>query len=358
MGPRRFKFMVWFLFLFPLVLFWGWFGFLLDNLFYRSYLRQKINKPLFLIGNFRSGTTLLQRIIAKDEVNFSAMQSWEIFVVPSISLRRFFHGLSAVDNLIGKPLKRFLFGWERRVIRSLKKHSAGIKEYEEDEGVFLFLWAGLVRWTFYPRRVNSEKFLFFDSAVPRWYRKRLMNFYTRIIRRHLYLRKGRHYLSKNPASTTKIASILEAMPQARFVYIVRNPYDTIASNFDFFRYAWSQVDEVDESCPNSDFLLEMIKTFYDYPLKALAKLPEDRYIIVRFDDLVANPKETVLGIYNKLGYEAGENFLRQLDEEVIIARAHKSSRKLLLSDLGLDQRMVEEAFQDVFTRHGFQHRGI
>ena len=60
---KRIRFFVGFSILFPLILLSGWIGFLIDNIFYRGYLKQEIVKPLFIIGNFRSGSTLLQRLI-------------------------------------------------------------------------------------------------------------------------------------------------------------------------------------------------------------------------------------------------------------------------------------------------------
>ncbi|MEM6704121.1 MAG: sulfotransferase, partial [Acidobacteriota bacterium] len=40
-----------------------WLGFLLDELFYRGYRRVRIERPLFILGLPRSGTTHLHRTL-------------------------------------------------------------------------------------------------------------------------------------------------------------------------------------------------------------------------------------------------------------------------------------------------------
>lgn len=115
------------------------------------------------------------------------------------------------------------------------------------------------------------------------------------------------------------------------------------------------MDEFDESYPNSAFLLDMIKTFYDYPLKTLAQLPRNQYVVIRFDDLVANPGDTVRHIYDTLGYQPGAAFLHQLDEETRLAARHTSDRTVVLSDLGLDEAAFDQTFRKVLDHYSFPH---
>ena len=50
---------------------------LLDEIFYPKYKKLEINKPLFIIGIPRSGTTLLFRSLALDQEKFSYFLLWE-----------------------------------------------------------------------------------------------------------------------------------------------------------------------------------------------------------------------------------------------------------------------------------------
>jgi hypothetical protein len=353
---KRLRFLVWFFLLFPVIVLSGWFGFLIDNIFYRRYMKQKIEKPLFIIGNFRSGSTLLQRLIALDEDQFAGMKSWEIYTAPSIAMRKAWRGLSTVDNWLGQPLKKALFGWEKRVLRTIRKHPVGVMEYEEDEGLFLFIWAGIIRWFFYPYKNHDENYHFFDTRVSEWRRRRFMKFYLRCIKRHVYYRGGRHYLSKNPTSTSKIRSILEWMPDARFVYLVRNPYDLLPSNFDFFNFVWNYFSDFPVQYPYSELLLEMTRHFYEYPLEVLGTLPENQYHIVRFNDLVKNPVGTVQDIYTRLDYPLTEEYRRRLVQEARTSHKHKGNRKITIRDIGVSPEYVRSIYKGILQRFHFREK--
>ena len=43
----------------------AWIGFLLDSIFFSGYRDQPVRKPVFIIGPPRSGTTFLQRLLAR-----------------------------------------------------------------------------------------------------------------------------------------------------------------------------------------------------------------------------------------------------------------------------------------------------
>ena len=46
---------------------------------------------------------------------------------------------------------------------------------------------------------------------------------------------------------------------------------------------------------------------YFYAVDILDQLPEDRYAIVRYQDLITDPEQTVKTIYEKLGLDISEN---------------------------------------------------
>lgn len=352
---KRIRFYVVFSILFPLILLSGWMGFLIDNIFYRGYMKQKIVKPLFIIGNFRSGSTLLQRLIGLDR-QFSGMKSWEIYTAPSITMRKFWRGLLRVDGIFGYPMKKVLFRWEERVLKSNIKHPVGIMEYEEDEGLFLFIWAGMIRWFFYPYARNDENYTYFDTRVKKWRRRRLMRFYTRNIRRHLYYRKAAHFFSKNPTSTSKIRSILEWMPDARFIYLARDPHDLIPSNFDLFSFMWGYFSDIPEKYPYADRILDMVRHYYEYPMEVFRELPGDRYRVVQFQDLVRDPEAVIEDVYHSLGYEMADDFRVLLREKARASRSHKSNRKIGLSHIGISPDYLYSYYEKVMRFFGYPRK--
>jgi len=58
-----------------------WLGFLLDDIFFRGYRTIDIKKPVFIVGIPRSGTTLFQRVLARDIDNFTGYDLWELLLL-------------------------------------------------------------------------------------------------------------------------------------------------------------------------------------------------------------------------------------------------------------------------------------
>ena len=92
--------------LYPLLEAVIWLGLLLDDVFFRAYRRVQITAPVFIVGNFRSGTTLLHRLLALDRERFATMKMWEILLAPSILQRKLAFLLPALDRRLGHLLHR------------------------------------------------------------------------------------------------------------------------------------------------------------------------------------------------------------------------------------------------------------
>ncbi|HAF49010.1 MAG TPA: hypothetical protein DCL08_07205, partial [Anaerolineaceae bacterium] len=85
--PKRFFVLMIIFLLYPLWHFSIRLAYGLDMLFYPQVKSQNIEKPIFIVGNFRSGTTLLHRMLAKDDRS-TGMKTWEIYIAPSIIQRK------------------------------------------------------------------------------------------------------------------------------------------------------------------------------------------------------------------------------------------------------------------------------
>jgi hypothetical protein len=61
-------------------------------------------------------------------------------------------------------------------------------------------------------------------------KQRVMNFYKRCLQRHVYAYGGRKiYLSKSPSFSASVDSIYKTFPDARIIYLVRNPMEVVPS---------------------------------------------------------------------------------------------------------------------------------
>jgi hypothetical protein len=344
---------------YPLLELVTWGGFLLDDLLYRGYHKQRVHEPIFIIGNPRSGTTFLQRLMSRDVNNFTSMKMWEILFAPSITQRRFWHGLSALDDRLGGHVKRWAKALQHRYGKELVTHRLALEEPEEDEFILLHIWSTVVTNVFSAVMDEAMSYTHFDCALPRAERERITTFYRRCIERHAFAHNvgdSRHHLSKSPALNPKIESLLCAFPDAKFIYLVRNPLDVIPSYVSLLDLQWSILADPLEEWAGRDYVLEMTRHWYTYPLERLAQEPAHRYAIVRYDDLVSHAEWTVTGVYERLGLEMSPQFAELLHTVAERERNYESDHSYSLESMGLTREQLVSTFRDIFERFDFDTR--
>jgi hypothetical protein len=333
------------------------FFFLLDLVFFPGVRRQPVKKPLFIIGNFRTGSTLLHRIMAQDTENFTSFRLWEIYFGLSVSQRKLLRAVFLVDSLLGKPLQRLLAVSEKRVFALNRLHKMALREPEEEEGMLIFIWQSFWIHYFFPMPEDFAPYEYFDSIMPAPRRRRVMRFYKRAVQRHLYAHGGgKSLISKNPCFTHKVRSLMETFPDAQFIYLVRDPVETATSTISWFSYWYNFFNSPLERYPFKDETIEMMKLWYTYPLQALQALPRNRFLIVRYDDFVKDPESTVRNIYKSFGYRLNERFETILSNETHRARSFKSSRETTAESVGFSKKLLHERFDEIYDYYKFDRR--
>lgn len=354
LSGKRIRFLIFFCILFSYGMIVAWCGFFFDNILFRRFRKQKITTPLFIIGNFRSGTTFLHRLLAKDGKNFTCLKTWEIYVAPSIAQRKFFRGVLIVDEWFGGFITRKLKKFESNVLRPIQLHRIGLREPEEDEGILLYIWNSMFIWFFFPLLEKMDRYFFFDNKMPRVEKRVIMRFYKRCLQRHIYAHGGNKiFLSKNPCFTPKIDTILKYFPDAKIVYLARNPLGMYPSKMSWFSFCWNYFCTLKEPFPFKQEVISMSKKWYLYPLKRLKRESKNRYRIIKYNDLIGKPEQTVKDIYNQFGFTMSKNFERLLKHEAEQVKTFKKSRVSSLGQLGLTRKQIVEAYSEVYNHFGF-----
>lgn len=189
----------------------NWFG---RNRVRRRFGQQiaaaQVQAPLFILGHWRSGTTLLHEILALDER----------FAYPN---------LLQVSNpntfLIREPLAERVLAEQQRQKRPMDNVVISYRSPGEDEFALamLSLRSVTLGWSFPRHESRYDRCLTFRDSPPadaqRWQRS-LLHFLKQVAVRQ----PGRPLLLKSPSHTGKVRLLLELFPDARFVHIHRNPY--------------------------------------------------------------------------------------------------------------------------------------
>lgn len=355
--PKRVAILLFFFPVFTILKLSSWLGFAWDDIFYKEYRHQKLAQPVFIIGNPRSGTTFLHRLLAGDENNFSYIRMWEVIFAPSVSQRKLIWFFQKIDDVLGGKFQRWLLVQEKKTWLSNPIHKIGLLEPEEDESILFSMWATIFTSVVFPHPDLVRKYAYFDKQVPLLERHKIMRFYRSCLRRHLFARHSdKKFLSKNPTFSPKVDSLYEFFPDAKIIYLVRNPLDTIPSIISWMSYQWKQFSDPVENYLFKDYMLELAKEWYEYPLERFSKAPPDSYAIIRYEDLVQNPKQIIAGIYEKFGFDLAPEFEKILDEAGQRETSYKSGHKYSLRKMGLTRKGILKTFAFVFKRFGFDMR--
>ncbi len=344
------SFPIWYCFL-ELV---NWTCLLLDELLFPGYRRISIVKPVFVVGFPRSGTTYLHRLINSDQEQFSSLKLWEIVFAPSILQKKFFLMLGKLDRILGQPLYRAAVKMEDRIFAgSRKMHKISHFEAEEDEIILIHIFSSAFLAFMFPFE-DMNCFTHFDRDVPPKRRAAIMGFYKKCVQRHLYVfGPHKHFLSKNPASSSKIQSIYETFPDAKIICMVRHPCEAVPSAVSWMSYGFYQFNAVDQSIL-TERILAQISHWYTYPLTVLDNRPAHAHSVEKYDDLTADPSAFIQKLYHRFGFCISLSFDAFLRKESEKARHYQSSHEYSLSQYGLSKDAVVSNFKPIFERFGFR----
>lgn len=358
-GAKRLALRVIFAVGFPLYELTNAFFLALDHVLFPGFTKQEIKRPVQVIGNPRSGTTFLHRVLARDEENFITTRMWQM-MFPALSQQYIVRGLAAVDSALGSPLHKLIVAVQNRALKGADKyHKIRFEVPEEDEGYFVHPFASGFLAMMFPR----DEWNYFQKVdeMPDEDRKPLMTFYKRCIQRLLYQDpKGRGLLSKNPLFNTKVQSLYEFFPDIRIVYLVRNPADMLCSVQNLLMDFWmAQGLKVPEGQSlRRPGIMEWAYYNYHHCLEVLDKAPKGSYIIVNYDELVADPKGTIEKIYTELGLPLTDTYRKILEEEAAKARKYESKHKYSLERFDLSHAEIEAALPFVYDRFGFKRQAL
>lgn len=353
---RKMAMLLWYLVI-PIHQLLTFISFYLDEIFFPDFRKQEIQAPVFIVGNFRSGSTLLQRLMARDE-RFTSMNVAEIYIAPTLTQRKFWKLVAAVDKAVfGGRGRRYLDTRDKAWLDTIQMHKVGLFTPDEDEGLLITIWATMFLQFVFPAMEDLPPYDRFDEELPQEQRQRIMGFYRAIIRRHLYDKGGNKiYLAKSPAHSARIDSLLEFFPDARIIYLARNPMRLVPSALNFFGYIWSYMGIPDGAKRFQRAMFRQIKYWYLYPMQRFKEISPQNYFVIKYNELVASIEPHIEKIYAWMGMPITDNFRDVIHQVVKANHAYESDNVYTYDDLGLSRELIASEFHEVFELFGFNRQ--
>lgn len=342
-------------------------GRILDDILYPGWRAQEIRKPIFIIGNPRSGTTFTHRLMAGDD-RFTYLKLWQT-IFPSVTYYRLFGLLGRLDKEIGTPFTRMLAYITRKGLSGWEKmHPTGPDKAESDEMLFVYAFLSPLVSLLFPY-LDELPQLKFPDRLPADDRDHLRLYFKDCLKRHVYATRAtratgasgtalsdRILLEKVALIAGRLRLVLATLPDMRIVHLVRHPYESVPSLMSMFHAPLPTLapQHAAKDGPAMRQVAAMIFEYYRTILEVKRTLAPERFMEVRYEELVADPAGTVKRIYDRFGIPTSPNYQDWLARETALARDYRSRHAYSLEEFGLTREMVYTELKDVFAEYGFK----
>lgn len=328
----------------------------LDNLLFPGFRKVKVEQPIFIIAHPRSGTTLTHRLMLKDPGRYSCARAYEC-LLPSITQKKLVRALGWLDRkLLGGALHDFVRSKESSALGDLQDiHHFSLLEPEEDEFFYWMTFGSGVSLALFPYVEEFRDVMQFDQ-MPQAAQREHLAYYHGCLQRQIYLDGGaKPFCSKNTTTfIPKIERLAEMYPDARFVHIVRNPFEVAPSLLSLLASTWRQLGFPESDIAQGCAVIHGTNMrAYELAIEAFDRMEPERYCIVEYKNLVASPKATMTEIYATLGIEMSDEYAAILSELQTKARAHQSGHEYGLEEYDLTEAGIRADVPTVFARYSF-----
>lgn len=260
-----------------------------DRRYAKRLEKQSINmEPVFILGHWRSGTTFVHNVLAHDK-HFGYTTTYQT-VFPHIMMW-------------GQPLFKKTMAWLMPDKRPTDNMELNVDLPQEEE----FALSNMLPYSYYdfwflPQNMLEycDRFLTMKTATPEE-RQAFKDTLLKLIKISLWNTKGEQFLSKNPPHTGKIKEILEMFPNAKFIYLIRNPYTVFESTRSFFNNTIIplQLQKISQEEMEQN-ILEVYSRLYHTYEEEKKLIPEGNLIEIKFEDFEADAMAITEKIYKTL----------------------------------------------------------
>lgn len=323
--------------------------FLLDYVFFPRLWSQKVEKPVFIVGHARSGTTLMHRLMSADGDKFSYFLYWETFF-PSLLQKKIIRALGWFDQqVLGGPIKRRLVVWDDKTFGPYRHmHNMSLWNSEEDQfsmkGAFV-----TQQWSLDVPMMDIIDLFHVDQMSQRK-KQRWMHHYKELLKRQLLLNGGdKIHLSKNPMMSGWVGAIIETFPDARVAVMMRDPKQCIPSVLKLVELTWKGKKWSKEQYQGSlDNLLEISFDTFKNPVEQLNKYSDTPQIVVDYRKLTTDPRGTAHDVYEALNIELSEEYDQYLLAQAEREKKHNSKFEYSLGEYDLPEQVIEQRLAEFY----------
>jgi omega-hydroxy-beta-dihydromenaquinone-9 sulfotransferase len=308
-------------------------------LFRHAIRRTKLQEPpLFVLGHWRSGTTLLHELLMLDPrhtcpTTFQCLAPhhflWTSWFLPP---------MTRVFLPAKRPMDDMQAGWDRP---------------QEDEFALVNLGmpSPYLVWAFPNHGPVADEYLDLRTLTAEE-RETWKKTWLEFVKRIAYA-NNRRIVLKSPTHTARVRTILEVFPDAKFIHMVRDPLVLFPSTVRL----WKSLSLVqgfqiprDDSGWVDGHVLDQFVRMYECFEQDRELVPPGRLIDVRYEDLVADPVGQMRSIYEQLNLGDFAEVEPALSQQSTKSRDYRTNKYSLPPEIA---DKVRGRWAPYFQRYGY-----
>lgn len=317
-----------------------------------NILKEKIDAPLFIVGLNRSGTTFLQNMLAAD---------------PRLRTTRFCEMVNPYGmngDVILQNIRQENHNWHEdprlQAARDILEVQMGTDDswlgihYQSAEGPEeefpIFEHVGRSYSLLSP--VDAPEFREWLCANNceemkngyKWHKRFLQHLQSQV--------RGEKWILKMPFHLFALDAVFEEYPDAKVIFMHREPAQTIPSWSSLVctarRTMATECDQLKVGAEELDGMSLMMEQALKFRSEN-EQLTKDRFLDLKYTDLLANPINIAKQVYDHIGIE-WKDYATAYIEKNKKDRKNLTIHKYTLEDFGLDKKMVNDKFSDYTTK--------
>jgi hypothetical protein len=254
--------------------------------------------PLFILGHWRQGTTFLHELLIRN-ANHSYMTMYE-----SIFPNHFLY--------FEKLMKR-IFGWFLPETRPQDDVKIGVDApHEHGFAIANICSMSIYSGTYFPLNQGYYNRYASKKGLTEKEKKKLRYFTDYVIKKLYYKNGDKLLILKDPIDTANIDLLIELYPNAKFVHIIRDPYEVYYSTWKLHERT-IPLYRLQRGYPDLEkLILNAYKDIYAKYYDEVDLIPEENFIEIRYEDFITDPLAYVKLIYDKLQLKGFEESLTDI----------------------------------------------
>lgn len=284
-------------------------SFLQYLIFDRKIKRTVISRaPVFILGHYRSGTTYLQKLLIKGDLYGYLTNYDALFANSNLLLGRRMQGVfQKVINLF--RIKNPFFN-DSLVLLS--------EPTEEDDYLMNRISAYSAYWgLLFPKKwqewLNCSPQMAMPEYLGGWKKE-----YLKTLKYITFKSRGKQLILKSPPNTERVRVLLEMFPDAKFIFLSRNPYQMYYSIRNMWMKAILGYYSVQKITGKEldDIIFDHFGYLTDRYLQDKSLIPRGNLIEISYEDLIKDPYNIVHQIYSGLSLPGFERIADDLKLQI------------------------------------------